>query len=85
MKWILSQDKMILLNPDSSVVIKIYEFERTGSPTSHGSSYVLSAESLNAPLPDRLSVILGTYPTRQDAQRQLERIVATFGGAIEMP
>ncbi len=84
MKWILSQDKMTLLNPDSGVVIKVYEFERTGSPTSHGSSYVLSAESLDAPHQERHSVTLGTYPTKQEAHRQLERIVASIGGTIEM-
>ena len=74
MKWILSQDKTSLIAPESGVSIAIHSFERTGSPSLHGTYFAIVAQSLGATDSAR-DVILGTYPAKSDAQEELERIL----------
>ena len=73
MKWIMSQDKTNLVAPESGVVISIESFERTGSPTSHGTYYSLVAQPLGATEASRY-VLLGTYESKKGAEDELERI-----------
>ncbi len=73
MKWIMSQDKTSLVAPESGVTVAIHSFERTGSPTSHGTFYSLVAQSLGNTDGSR-DVLLGTYESKKAAQDELERI-----------
>lgn len=78
MKWIMSQDRTGLIAPESGVTISINSFERTGSPTLHGTFYSLVAQSLGA-TDGAHELVLGTFTEKKDAQGELERIFASDG------
>jgi hypothetical protein len=83
MKWIMSQDKTCLIAPESGVTIAIHSFERTGSPTLHGTYYSLVAQSISA-IDGARDVILGTYTEKKDAQQELERIFKSENPVVVM-
>ncbi len=83
MKWIMSQDKTCLIAPESGIAVMIQSFERTGSPTLHGTYYSLVAQAIGATDGAR-DVILGTFTQKKDAQEELERIFKSENPVVIM-
>jgi len=74
----MSQDKTSLIAPESGVTILIQSFERTGSPTAHGTFYSLVAQALAATDASR-DIVLGNYDSKKKAEAELERIFRSDG------